>query len=573
MIDINIKRIVQFVREVTNSHLKSEDDSVMLSRDWESIFQDFNGWVILSATSYPTKGYGGFYLFPELSPENQIEDIKSNIPNSIPEQESGAFYPVVGGGEDHRIEPCWRNKPFNEGQIPFYFRRQHYGRPKGKENYLEFNQAVTHPLGLHWSEAKQAFCIVDDHGDEVEKIKIVTDDKIELVLIRRHTLDTLLHLGQWRLIRYFTFTRWRNNNPPFDTKGTFEMLVPTEYDAKFRRRSFSRDKIEFIEFAGAQFEQPKSPKEKVLDSWSLDSNEEEKKYGSFIVQDWKNNQILRDYSIKPDNFANYFTESDKPFEVSPIFFRAEVLDKYKNNPDKYELKERTITCRGGWYLQSYDINEYNQVHTYAIYLGRLPFKEQLHWQQYNEEPKGTISKQAYKTDFEAKFPEELSQMNQLKRALTAFEKVTVEGMGQIWSPLGGTWETASKGLHPVHTENANQWHDFVIALANLTKEGLQTSTLRKIAEHFGCTDKNVRSLGLIKFILEASGNEKLIPTTHTVLNQLNSDRGQGKAHGEWKSPEGLSLIEDSKNKMAATITAIQQLTEFFSTLVVNAPKT
>lgn len=105
-----------------------------------------------------------------------------------------------------------------------------------------------------------------------------------------------------------------------------------------------------------------------------------------------------------------------PYETSPIFFKAEILDKYKNNPDKYELQERTISCRGGWSLQTYDINKYNQVHTYAVYLARLPYKEQLHWLQYNEEPKGEISERAFQTDFAAQYSK-ASPLQQLKRSL------------------------------------------------------------------------------------------------------------------------------------------------------------
>ena len=199
-----------------------------------------------------------------------------------------------------------------------------------------------------------------------------------------------------------------------------------------------------------------------------------------------------------------------PFETSPIFFQAEVLDEYKNNPDKYELKERTIQCRGGWYLQSYDINKYNQVHTYAVYLGRLPYKEQLRWLRYNEKPKGKISKRAFQTDFLGKFPEE-SKFEQLKKALKKLETLKIGKDGHtVWSPKGGNWKTATKQLYPVNTENSNQWHDFIIALNNTTNEGFQKKPLKKIAEKFGFNkiskeeQKKKGTLGLIKFILISS---------------------------------------------------------------------
>ena len=84
---------------------------------------------------------------------------------------------------------------------------------------------------------------------------------------------------------------------------------------------------------------------------------------------------------------SYFRDTGKPFEVSPVFFNPEVLTKYKSNHEKYDLDDRHIHCYGAWSLKTYSINEEGQVHTYLCYLGQLPYKEQLHWKQYNEEPK------------------------------------------------------------------------------------------------------------------------------------------------------------------------------------------
>ena len=390
---------------------------------------------------------------------------------------------------------------------------------------------------------------------------------MSLILVRRKVFEKLLYLGDWCLVRYFSFTRFNAESPNYDS-FTRKIYEPEEYDAKF---AIIRCKDEYVEFRGAQIEHPTTPKSKLL-SWKFSDNEEEieKKYANFIVQDWKNDRILKDYSIDPKNFANYFIKSDLPFETSPVFFKAEVLDKYKNNSDKYELKERTISCRGGWYLQTYDINEYNQVHTYAVYLGRLPYKEQLHWLQYNEEPKGPISKRSFQTDFEAKFPDEIPLLQQLQDCLEALGKTEIgEGKLCVWEPKGDNWESASKGLHYVNSENANQWHDFIIALANATNEGFQKKALSKIASKFGNSDDQLGTLGLLKFILTASNNEDKIPKTHGVLNDLQSKRGKGKAHGTWDTPGG-SLVEDGTKRLHDVINSINLLKQIFDSIELPA---
>jgi hypothetical protein len=108
-----------------------------------------------------------------------------------------------------------------------------------------------------------------------------------------------------------------------------------------------------------------------------------KQYASFIVQDWKN-EVICEVSCAPGATANYFTKSDLPFETSPAFFRPDVLLKYKADSDKYTLKDRSITCRNAWHLETYDINEAGQVHTYLAYLRDLPYEEQLYWKAHNE---------------------------------------------------------------------------------------------------------------------------------------------------------------------------------------------
>jgi hypothetical protein len=215
------------------------------------------------------------------------------------------------------------------------------------------------------------------------------------------------------------------------------------------------------------------------------------------------------------------------------------------------------------------VNEYNQVHTYAIYLSRLPYKEQLYWQQHNEKPNGGISKRAIQTDFEARFPEEEPKLSKLKESLEKLGSIKLRNdIWPIWSPKGGSWETASKGLFYLITENPNQWHDFVIALANTVIEGLQKPALKEIAGYYGNKDEKLRSLGLLRFVVKATGNEQRLLETHGVLSDLQDRRGQGKAHGAWITPEG-SLIEDADRRLDQVIQAVEKLCELFSKLKIE----
>ncbi|MHA1703534.1 MAG: hypothetical protein ACTSWK_14865 [Promethearchaeota archaeon] len=553
-----LERIIQV------QHQDSYDEKSLLSRNWEFIFSDFNGWLALYCS---TKNIAdGYWVYPMLHPQDDVANLKEQLPSFNVNTPSVAYSHIMSG-ERHWIEPCW-GKPedfFNVG-MPLFFYRQYYGYSKGKESYYEFHQLVTHLLDLHWSSTLNSYCKMNDLGEEVEKIKIIQHDEVSLILMRKRILEKLLCLGKWTLVRYFDFTRFNTDNPSFDS-CTSTVYESAKYEIKYEITRFNNN--ECIKFRGAQIVRPELSKEKVL-SWRYEGDDEETEdeYCEFIVYDWKNKKILKNYSINPKNFASYFTKSNLPFETSPIFFKADVLDKYRNNPDKYDLKETTISCRGGWHLETYGINKYNQVHTYAVYLARLPYKEQLYWLPHNEESKGGISKRAFQTDFEGKFPDEESKLEMLYEALGSLSKTTIgDDKLIIWAPKGGSYEAASKGLYYVTSENSNQWHDFIIALANLTNEGFLKKSLGRVAKSLGNTNKELGTLGLIKYILSASNNQDKIPIIYDVLNDLQIKRGKGKAHGNWDTPEG-SLIKDADNKLQDVINAIKELSQVIKTLEV-----
>lgn len=563
---MTFQKLIKRISDAASLHLRDKSDAAMTSTDWEFIFGDFDGWCVLHVSTHSRSGY---WMHPTLVPESQIPALKEGLPsfNIMP---SSAAYSHVTSGDDHWLEPYWRDgASFDSAEIELYFDRSHYGRPSGKEHYVEFNQLVTHPLDLHWSEDKQSYCRVDRYGEESEKIKLIRTEALSLYLIRRRTLDKLLYLGKWALVRYVDFRRWRSDNPPFDNSAG-RLYEPTTYEGKFEVRECG-DQLDFVEFRGAQIERPKTPKELVL-AWDADDEDEaEDRYANFIVYDWKNKRVLKDYSLAPKNFANYFTESDLPFEMSFLYFKADVLDKYKNNPDKFTLTGHSVDCRGAWHLETYDINEHRQVHTYAVYLARLPYREQLHWAQYNEEMKGPISKRAFEADFEGRFSDERPpKLYQLQDALLRLSRLELpQANGPIWAPKGGSWETASKGLHALNTENSNQWHDFIIALANATNEGFVAQRLRDLSKAMhlkteGEDGKLLGTLGLLKGIVD-SRSPGDVQTTHGVLNDLQQRRGMGKAHGAWKTPSG-SLVEDADERLTHVTQAVERLIEILAPL-------
>jgi hypothetical protein len=207
-------------------------------------------------------------------------------------------------------------------------------------------------------------------------------------------------------------------------------------------------------------------------------NPSRRDYAVFKAIDLKSGKQI-EVSCDPKGLSNYFQpESNLPLEMSPVFFRGEVLHRYKADPEKYELRDRSIYCRGTWSLQTYDINEAGQVHTYLRYMRNLPYKEQLYWQAFNEWPKAPLSKRAITTDFKGEVYTEYDPLNSIKHKIMELD----ESPPAWWNPRGQNLISAVR--YPVTTSPA-EWANEILGLDQMLGEGFQVKQLRMLAAKLG----------------------------------------------------------------------------------------
>ena len=108
-------------------------------------------------------------------------------------------------------------------------------------------------------------------------------------------------------------------------------------------------------------------------------------YAAFKIYDRKNN-VLAKTSCAPGHISNYDEATVLPWEISPAFFRVDVLNKYRADTENCELGNNYLKYRGDWDLKSFGFSVGGLVHTYIRYLQPLPLEEQLHWQSFNVWP-------------------------------------------------------------------------------------------------------------------------------------------------------------------------------------------
>lgn len=487
--------------------------------------------------------------------------------------DSWGIQKVYGGGEGHRIylEPPLDHPGCNSlvGSEKLVFIRSFDG-VKDYEPPIELSQKLVHSLALHFVDERNAYCRLNSRGDMESVIKVYSDSnhdpwqKVRAVTIHTRDLANYMALTGTSLVTLFDFTRFAPGG--FVGWPTGSEKVSKAKDLYYRQRKVPQH----ASYAhGHIISRSKVTPELLVKEWKAEEDGNQREYASFIIVDRKNGDKVIKTSCSPDHIANYFTESDLPWEISPAFFRPEVLQKYKSDPEKYTFGDRSIGYRNAWYLKTYDINEAGQVHTYIGYLADLPYEEQLYWQSFNEEPKANISKRAFQTDILGEFTTEDDQLNDLKRIVLDLDR----SAPTWWKPRG------SEMLEVVHypvTDSVSEWGDEILALDHLVVEGFQVKALREIIKaNNGEFQKEWGSLKLLETALASTGRtEDQAKKAVAPLRELHNLRNPAKAHGD---PKGRRIAITAARKNHGTlreqfIDLCEQLTASYSIIVATLPK-
>ena len=399
-----------------------------------------------------------------------------------------------------RDEYHMRSKSLEKAR-PLIFRRELDGLQGVDGVYFEVLQEYSHLTGIHWRPELKAHCNFDERGDWQQIVSITSENSdVTLISFRREQLEqylatsnsVLIRMFDFTLLRYSEFTGW-----PDDPEA-----VVYESDDFFYRQKIDTGKAAYTR--GVQIIRPAYPKRKIFSSirdgrWPSRNRE----YCEFIVLDVRH-EFIANISTHPSATTSYFqaSENSLPFEVSPVFFRPEVLQKFKADRDKYTINEehRFISCRGGWRLKTYDINEAGQVHTYVCYLRSLPYEEQLYWRSFNAEPQDGISERAYQNDIRGEPSDIVTPL------------VSILSIVRCWADIDQPWWqlTDRSLLERVNTPVSNsrdEWAQAFVDLAKLVIEGFRVRALRLRLEERGISfETDARSLVLIEKLLAAHAN-------------------------------------------------------------------
>ena len=419
------------------------------------------------------------------------------------------------------LEPPLSNTVIADGE-QLVFRRIFHGAEE-VDPTIEISQKLIHALDLFFIDEHHAYCRLDQNG-EIEKVISIFDNenpdyykRIKGVSMQRRTLETYMVLTGSSLVTRFDFRRGTTSN------GSKHIPREEITDLLYCRSGIVSEQASFA--YGCLIYETKLTKEKLISKQRALEDTSTKQYVSFKAYDFKNCRNI-ETSCGPEHTSNYFHDSNLPYDMSPAFFRSEVLHKYKMDPEKYTIQDRSISCRNIWDLVTYDINEQGQVSTYLKYLSYLPYEEQLYWKSFNKWPKGSISKQAHETDFLGQFPSEEDPLRELKKLIQ-----TLDSESPPWWKRRGE-DQIDAVLIPA-TDSTKEWGDALQELDKLVIEGFKVKELRSLINNLdGEYNMDWGSLKLIETYLNRQGfAEQQAKDLVKALREVHHLRTVVTAHG------------------------------------------
>ena len=215
--------------------------------------------------------------------------------------------------------------------------------------------------------------------------------------------------------------------------------------------------------------------------------EQTNRYATFWIKDLHKNLV--EHSCNPQTLNNICVNDkpDAPFDITPVFFKREVLDKFYHSPHKYSVSDGEVYYKEyGLYLRvDTDMKDY--VSVLLVDLAGLDYEEQLYWRSFNIKPNETttVSKAAYERWYEGQFANSMAPdavlVEKYKEFYSSWENI-------IGWPLFREDPTNSQSvLYSVHIltdeNNEKEFYDQIMILSKLFIESLNVSQFPKLEDN------------------------------------------------------------------------------------------
>lgn len=219
-------------------------------------------------------------------------------------------------------------------------------------------------------------------------------------------------------------------------------------------------------------------------------------YEDFIIGYSENGEEVY-HTCDKSTLSNMFvSKKGAPRDVTPVYFKKQVLDKYYQNPTKYKVEDGHVICVKYWDLRI-DNDREDTVIVLLVDLGKLPHKEQLYWKTYNIAPplNSGFSNTAFNRWMKGRYCDTSEAPDLVfKRELQMFtEKWRNKYNWDLFLPLASGDEHYIVSLHSLTV--ANNDSDFENQIKALAKVIVDSINEKKVSNQLdGEEDKGITKL-------------------------------------------------------------------------------
>lgn len=465
----------------------------------------------------------GYFILGGLIPYNLSEAVLSgeNISDVIEN-----VWPEPTAYRSDRESPIkyfrWGVNQDQYGSEPLVIDRQF---SKMKEDYLEISEEFRLFHNLYHDKETNTYIKIDDAGNETT-IAIVKPDEVQ---IRLKEIRQFLAIKEMYLSLLFEFNEY--------SEYSLEELGISEFEqCDFKRKglmcwTYDRWDIPVQKFQSISRLRARKLIEPLPKSKSgFGDFAEEPKYVEFIVDVDDNGDEVY-HTCNPHKLKKISGENpDAPWDITPIHFRKQVLDKYYSEPGKYTVVDSRVSC-GLWGLKI-DNHDPNKVCVLLRDLGiSLPYMEQLHWQAYNIPPEGGVSETFYRRMVKGEWANSDQPEHLFKQNYEQLQKACDECLNwQLLKPLGSGDEYRFQRLRvPVNDEQCH-FDDLVQDLQMILIESINVKPLKRLLP--AAEKANLKCKGSIEVLRESLNFYSVEDADHRVsfLQKLQALRSEGSGH-------------------------------------------
>lgn len=472
------------------------------------------------------------YTFSALAvaQEGNLEKLLSNFGREVrPDFGMPSFY-CSGGEKIARYDSGAKAESGGVEFRPFVIHRDFHGFvPSGFE--LVQNFLLYHNAFLKAEEGE--YQRIDDDGSIVPVARIKREGDNQVVEVDVHHLKDYLAANRSYLVRYHNHQRRavedvsdhirgkRADYRMSDKASSFGLCLSTEMPLN-DHKSLSVLEGKDVVFP---YQEPDSR------HTSFASGEGEEKFTPFIIGRGEGGEEIES-TCKQDELSDNFRDRGNPHFLTPVYFNREVLAKYHQEPSRFTVSDSDVSCLDLWNLPI-AVNREGLVQVWLGDLGRIPYKQQLHWRGHNVAPRGGVPKYRLLRDLEAQFTEPTD--NPVYDFRVGFAEVQAAARAtfgeDLFRQLDDKDRHAFETLHIPLTEEWKEFDEQVQALAKVTVDSLNVSLLSRETALEGDRSPKKASIELLEFYLrQRQVSEKVVKRIINALKGVQAIRSSGAAH-------------------------------------------